>query len=167
MGVLADIAESYRAPRRVMRRLLAGGPDEGRALAYLLAASFLLFIAQWPQAVRAAYFAPEVPLEARIGGILLASLFMFPLLAYLLAALSQLVLRVIGGAGSFWAARMALFWALLAAAPLQLLNGLYLGFADASPFRPLPGLAAFLAFVAIWVAGLRVAAFEKGAPDAI
>lgn len=160
MGVAADILATYRAPRRVMRRLLAAGPREDRALAVLMGACLLLFVAQWPGAARGAHLAPEVPLEARLAGALTGSLFLLPIIAYGLAGVSHLVARAFGGTGTFWGARMALFWALLAAAPLQMLNGLVAGMIGPGTAQTLTGTAVLLAFLAIWGAGIRVAEFE-------
>ncbi len=45
MPVARDIAATYRGPRRVMRRLLAQGRREDRAIAYLMISCFLIFVA--------------------------------------------------------------------------------------------------------------------------
>ena len=43
---------------------------------------------------------------------------------YLVAGLSHLIARLVGGRGDWYRARMALFWSLLASTPLILLNDL-------------------------------------------
>ena len=113
--------------REVLRRKLAGGAREDRALATLFGACLLIFVAQWPGLSRAAHLEPEIPLDARLGGALMAWLFIAPLAAYVIAAVSHAVARLLGGRGSWFGARLALFWALLAASPLWLLNGLVAG----------------------------------------
>jgi len=50
-----------------VRAILAQGPREDRALATLLGACVILFIAQWPFHARAAYLDPSIPLEARLA----------------------------------------------------------------------------------------------------
>ena len=55
MPVTTDIAASYRGPRRVMRRLLSLGENEGRALATLVAGCVITFIGQWPRLARQAH----------------------------------------------------------------------------------------------------------------
>ena len=48
MAVSTQIVRSYRAPAEVVRAILDRGPNEGRALAYLMAGCAIIFIAQWP-----------------------------------------------------------------------------------------------------------------------
>ena len=71
-----------------------------------------------------------------------------------------MVARALGGRGSWYGARMALFWSLLASSPLVLLNGLVAGFVGAGPGLTLVGLAWVGVFLWFWFAGLRVA--ERG-----
>jgi hypothetical protein len=71
MPVSTDILESYVRPRQVFRRKLDGGTDEGRALATLIGACLLIFVAQWPGLARAAHADPAIPLDARMGGALM------------------------------------------------------------------------------------------------
>ncbi len=68
-----------------------------------------------------------------MGGALMATLFLLPPLAYLLAAISHLVARAFGGKGTGYGARVALFWSLLAVSPLMLLQGLVRGFIGEGP----------------------------------
>ncbi len=150
MAVTDDILESYRRPRAVIRRKLDAGVREDRALATLFSACALIFVSQWPALSRAAYLEPEVPLDARMGVALVASLFVAPLVFYLVAAISHLAARAAGGAGSFFSARMALFWALLAIAPLMLLNGLARGFLDQGVQTHLVGVIVLAAFLYLW-----------------
>lgn len=157
MPVTNDILRTYRAPREVLRGKLGGGPREDRALATLIGACVLIFVAQWPALSRAAYFEPEVPLDARLAGALLAWLFIAPLAAYVIAAVSHILARLVGGKGSWFGARLALFWALLAASPLWLLNGLVAGLVGPGPALNLVGVVAIGAFIVFWVAGLREA----------
>lgn len=154
MSVSRDIVASYRDPAPVLRRRTAGGPREDRALAILMAACLLIFVSQWPRLAREAYFDPGIPFEARLGAALLAWLFIVPLVLYLLGALSHRALRLLGARGSWYDARLALFWALLAAAPLWLLNGLVAGFIGPSLQLTLVGAVALAAFLWFWVRGL-------------
>ncbi len=154
MPIASDIVESYRSPRRVLRRRLGAGADEGRALALLFGACLLIFVSQWPGLARAAHLDPSVPLDARMGGALLATLFLLPPLAYGLAALSHLVARAIGGGGTGFGARMALFWSLLAVSPLMLLQGLVRGFLGEGPALTATGIVVALAFLCLWINAL-------------
>ncbi|NUB43816.1 YIP1 family protein [Fertoebacter nigrum] len=151
MPVTADILESYRRPRAVIARKLAAGLREDRALATLMGACGLIFVAQWPGLARAAHLEPSVPLDARIGGALMGVIFLLPPLCYLVAAGSHLVARALGGKGSFFGARLALFQALLAVTPLMLLQGLVGGFIGPGPAFLAIGLVVLAAFGWIWV----------------
>lgn len=161
MALTADIAESYRAPGRVLRRRLAAGGQEAAALATLFGAALLSFLAQWPSLAREAQLHPEVPFDARLGGALMATVFLMPLLAYAVAALSHLIARAVGGRGSWFGARMALFWALLAASPMMLLQGALAGVVGPGAWQAPLGLAVLAGFLWLWLGGLRAA--ERGA----
>ena len=154
MALASDIAASYRRPGPVVRRRL-GDPDraEGRALVTCMLACFLIFVAQWPRLSREAYLADR-DVQPMIGGALMGWIFIMPLVLYALAGISHFVAGRLGGQGSYVEARMALFWALLAAAPLWLLWGLVAGFVGPGPGLDVIGILALLAFVLIWAAGL-------------
>jgi len=160
LPVTRDIAATYRGPGAVMRRLLAAGPREDRALAILMGACLLVFIAQWPAISRRAHL-EELELNALLAGALFGWLFIAPLGLYLLAALSHLVAKLFGGKGGWYGARLALFWSLLASTPLILLNGLVAGFIGKGAALSIVGLAWFGVFLWFWMASLRVA--EQGA----
>lgn len=147
MAVTADIVATYRGPGRVMRRLLAMGPREDRALAMLMAACAVVFVAQMPAQARAAHLTGQA-LDMLLGATLMAWLIIAPLLFYGIAALSHLVARAMGGAGDWFGARLALFWALLAMAPLTLLHGLVAGFIGPGP--ALTGIGAIWLAVFVW-----------------
>ncbi len=155
MAVTTEILRSYRAPRDVLRRQLRGGVREDRALVYLYLACLIILASRLPALARQAFLDPAVPLEARIGGALLAWLFFMPLVFYALAAGSRLVAGMLGGQGSWYSARLALFWALLASSPLWLLLGLVDAFIATGPTRKVVGALCALALVVFWVAGLR------------
>ncbi len=159
MAVTDDIVATYRGPRAVMRRLLAGERHEARALAYLLAALIVIFIAQWPAMSRAAFLEPDVPLTQRMVAAFLAVLAAIPAF-YLLAGAGHLAARAAGGRGDFFGARIALFWALLAVTPMMLLQGLVAAFIGPGSALTATGVVVFAVFLWFWFAGLRVADFE-------
>lgn len=159
MAVTTDIAAMYRRPRAVVRRLLAMGQREDRALVWLMLACALIFVAQWPRLSREAYQDPDVPLQALLGGALLGWLFLAPLFLYGLAAVSRIVARLLGGRGTWYTARLALFWSLLAAVPLWLLTGMVAGFIGPGPALTLTGALAFGAFLLFW--GLSLIETER------
>lgn len=149
-----------------MRDLLAHGKREDRAIAYVLVACLLMFVAQWPRLVRVAEGLEVMPGQEDAGLTQLISyafyttVIMLPLLFYALAALSHLAAKAFGGQGSWFSARLALFWALLAATPVALLHGLVRGFIGPGPQATLTGLIWLFAFLTIWLLMLREA--ERG-----
>ena len=160
MAVTDDIAASYLRPRAVIRRKLQAGVREDRALATLIGASALIFLGQWPGLARAAHLDPSQPLDARMAGALLGTLFLLPPLAYGIAGLSHLAARALGGRGSYFAARLALFWALLAVAPVMLLQGLMRGFLGDGAGTVTIGVMVLGVFLWIW--GSMLAEAERG-----
>ncbi|TMM54597.1 YIP1 family protein [Sulfitobacter sabulilitoris] len=161
MPVTQNITATYRGPGRVLRRLLDAGQREDRALAYLMAGCVVVFIAQLPRLAREAHLTGQ-ELNMLLGATLMAWLFIAPLLLYLLAAITHVVARALRGQGSFYGARLALFWALLASSPLLLLHGLVAGFVGPGLELQIAGLAWLLVFGWFWISGLLAA--ERGAP---
>ncbi|MHA6323606.1 YIP1 family protein [Roseivivax sp. CAU 1753] len=156
MAVTSDIVASYRRPGAVMHRLLSGARREDRALAILMAACVLYFVSRLPALARDAHLQGE-ELNPQLGGALFGWIFIAPLLMYGIAAVSHMVARVVGGQGSWYGARMALFWSLLASSPLVLLNGLVAGFIGPGPGLSVVGAIWVGVFLWFWIAGLRVA----------
>jgi hypothetical protein len=154
MAVSTEIVRAYRAPRQVLRRQIAAPKNEGRALIYLTVACLLFFIAQWPRLSREAFLDPSIPLDARLGGALAGWLMFAPLAFYGIGALSHLLAKLFGGRGSFYSARLALFWSLLVISPLVLLLGLVSGFIGQGPAQNATGLLLLAAFLYIWGNGL-------------
>lgn len=159
-----EILRSWRSPRAAMRRQLAHGVQEDRALMLLMLACAVIFVAQWPRLAREAHLDPSVPLEARLGAALLGLMFLAPLALYLLAAASHLLARAFGGRGSFGAARLALFWSLLCVTPALLLHGLAQGMAGPGPATRILGWGVLAVFLVIWFLSLLEA--EQAPPVA-
>lgn len=163
MAVTTDIVATWRRPGAVMRRLLSMGRREDRALAMLLAACLIIFVAQWPRLSREVFFDPSVPLEARLGGALFGWFFIFPLLAYALAAASHVLALLVRGRGTWYSSRLALFWSLLATSPAFLFYGMVAGFIGPGPEQRIAGGVLVVAFLAIWGLSLREAEREPEA----
>lgn len=160
MPVTTDLVATYRGPRRVVRRLLAMGPREDRALVMLIAACVVVFVAQWPRLAREAYLTGQ-ELNPLLGASLLAWIFIAPLILYALALVSHGIARVLRGKGTAFGARIALFWAFLAASPLILLHGLVAGFVGPGVELQAVGLLWFLVFLWFWMSGLIEAEWGK------
>lgn len=132
------------------------GPREDRALAILMGGCVLVFIAQLPRLSREAHLTGQ-ELNMLMGGALMAWIFVAPLLLYILAGLSHLVARLLGGQGDWYGARLALFWALLASSPLLLLHGVVAGFVGPGAAQQGVGLGWLIVFLWFWFACLRAA----------
>ena len=159
MSLTGEIARTYRHPAEVVRSQLARGQREDRALLVLMLACGLIFVSQWPRLSREAHVT-ERPLEALLAGALMGWIFLAPLLLYGVAALSIVILRLAGQSPAPFAARLALFWAMLAASPLWLAHGLVAGLAGPGPALTSVGAVALLAFFWFWWSGLRTACGE-------
>jgi len=153
MSITTDIVESWRRPRVVVRRHLARGQSEPFAFSLLVAFLVLAFVAQWPGASRAAFEGGNTPVAPRLLAIALALLATIPLW-YGLAAASRLVARVFGGRGSWYGARIALFWSLVAITPLMLLQGMVSGLIGPGPGLTAVGILAAAGFVIFWALAL-------------
>lgn len=159
MTVSTDMVATWRRPREILRRLLARGQSEPFAFSLLLVFLALAFIGQWPVAAREAFLADEPSALPRILARALAVLATIPFW-YLLAALSRLVARALGGQGTWYGARIALFWALAAVGPLMLLQGLVAGMIGPGPALSAVTLVVGVAFLWLWSTLLHEA--ERG-----
>lgn len=163
MPVTNDIVRTWRRPRQVMRDLLDQGRREDRAIVYLMISCFLIFVAQWPRLRRVAegYEPSPWPADMNFEGMMTYTFFtaviIFPLFMYGIAALSHLVAKLFGGTGTWYAARLALFWTLLATSPLFLFYGLVRGMIGAGPQSLIVGAIGAVAFLVIWLQTLREA----------
>ena len=160
MSAVRDIMATYRRPREVFGRWIGGEPDESRALIVMMSACTVVFLSQWPVAARQSFLTGN-DIAPQIGGSLMAWLFIAPLALYGIAWISHLVARLFGGNGNGFASRMALFWALLAASPLWLLNGLVTGIMGAGFQAQLIGSLGLFAFVIFWAVGVKTAHFQR------
>ncbi|WP_170765900.1 YIP1 family protein [Ruegeria lacuscaerulensis] len=154
MPVTSDIVATYRGPGRVVRRLLDLGQREDRALVFVMAFCVVAFIAQLPSLSRRAHLEGS-ELNMLMGGALLGTVIILPLVFYALAFVSFAASRLVGGQGTAYGARLALFWALLSSTPLVLLNGLVAGFIGPGPTLTVVGLIWLAVFLWFWLSGLR------------
>lgn len=153
MALVPRLLQTWRAPGAAVRGM--AGLSEPGLLALLMGTMAVYFLAQWPAHARAAALDPSVPLQARLGGALLATLFMMPLIVMALAALARLVARGVGLHVDGHGSRLALVWALAATAPAMLLQGLVAGLIGPGPQVTAVNLLAGSAFLVFWISGLR------------
>ena len=165
MAVSTDVVRTWRAPRRVMRHLLAMGQREDRAIAYLMAGCLVLFISRLPVLQREAVLG-DGDFTRDASYAFFGVMMILPLLFYGIAALSRLVLRAMGGQGTWYTARLALFWALLASTPVALFYGLLRGLNGNVAATQAVGALWLIGFVVIWVLCLREAEFPAAEKEA-
>lgn len=159
MTVTTDMVATWRRPRGILRQHLGRGQSEPFAFSLLLVFLALAFIGQWPVAAREAFLANEPSALPRIMARALAVLATIPFW-YLLAALSRLVARALGGQGTWYGARIALFWALATVGPLMLLQGMVAGMIGPGPALSAVTLVVGAAFLWLWATLLHEA--ERG-----
>ena len=158
MALTQDIVKTYRGPAKVVQRLLDKGKSEPFALSIAMAGGVVAFVAQWPRISRDSYLTGEDAAGAlSYYSAFIAMIFMMPVVLYILAALSHLVARLLGGQGSGYGARLAVFWAFLAASPLFLFHGMVAGLIGPGQQLSLVGLLWLIVFVWFWIAGVRQA----------
>ncbi|MDP0927193.1 hypothetical protein Q0601_08435 [Paracoccus onubensis] len=154
--MLPRILQSWWSPRLVVRGL-ADMPERVK-LVVLMLAMLIFLVAQAPMHARAAELDPSVPFEARMGGSLLAVMFLMPLIAYAIAGFVSLLSRVTPWPLDQGRSRLALFWALLAAAPAVLLAGLVAGLIGQGPALTMTRAFSGIGFLMIWGAGISALA---------
>lgn len=154
MAVTTDIVGSWRNPRASVRRHLDRGVSEPFAFTLLMVFLLIAFVAQWPQASREAFLAQEPSAAPRILARAFAVLATVPVW-YALAALSRLVSRALGGQGTWYSARIALFWALASVSPLMLLQGLVAGMIGEGVAYWATTVAVGAAFLYLWLSMLH------------
>ena len=159
MSVSTDLVATWRRPREILRQHLARGRSEPFAFSLLLVFLVLVFVGQWPAAARDAFLANEPSAAPRILARALAVLATIPLW-YALAALGRLVARAMGGQGTWYGARIALFWALAACGPLMLFQGLVAGMIGPGPALTAVSVLIGAAFLWLWATLLHEA--ERG-----
>jgi hypothetical protein len=160
MSVTQDIVATYRRPRRIVAQHVKRGQNEPRALMFLMLACGLMFIAQLPLMSRQAY-EEKSDVNALMGAALMGWIFIAPLLFYAIAWVSNGAMRVITGYFNGFGARLALFWALLAATPLMLLQGLVAGFIGKGLELTIAQCLWFFVLLWFWISGLRAVFYPQ------
>lgn len=154
MAVTTDILASWRSPRQSVRRHLNRGVSEPFVFTLLLVFLVLAFVGQWPVAARDAFAAGEPSAAPRVLARGLAVLATIPFW-YGLAAVGRLVAGALGGQGTWYSARVALFWALATVSPLMLLQGLTAGMVGQGPALWLISAVVGASFLWLWLTMLH------------
>ena len=162
MSLIGEIAGAYRQPVRAIRKQI-DQPGEERILLFALLFCFLNFIARLPELVLLDLTSQqENLLFARVAAMFVSTVLMAPLMMYLLAALSHVVLRLFGGKASWQQARMALMWAALVSLPFVLLSGVLKVLAPGTAFS-VATVATAVVFLWQWGVCLRLVEFSRPA----
>ncbi len=119
-GVFEAIFGAYPRFRRSMALQLEERPGEARLLAYVMGVSLALFLGRLPGLLYAPQGSLEGGLAAQVTATLVSLLFFLPLFLYGVSAIARIIARGFGGTGDWYESRLATFWGLLVAAPLQL-----------------------------------------------
>lgn len=127
MSITDDIMATYRGPGRVIERFMRQGRNEVRALLFVLIGGLLVFIASAPFQAREAQIDPDGPLAVRLYWSAFLWIFLLPLMMYGFAAVVWMMSKLARKRITGYAARLTLFWALLASTPVLLLLGLVAG----------------------------------------
>ena len=157
MAVTDDIIATYRGPSRMVRALLQREKREDRLFILLIAGCVMLFVIFAPREARQAHLDDTVPLAARLYWSAFFWVMIMPFVFYLLAALTRVVSLPFIKELNWYGARMALFWAVLASAPVGLLFGLVAGMIGPGMQQKIAGILWVGIFLWFWVAGLTAA----------
>ena len=164
MSLTTDLRQSWTGHRLVVRRHLSRGRSEPFVFKFLFVFMILAFLSQYPRVARIALENPEIPLIAQLLGLAYGMLIFLPF-AYALAAISHVIARALGARSTWYGARLALFYSLVAASPLMLLQGLVAGLLGLGMQSFLVGIFALTAFVVFWA--LALVEVSKGDNDAV
>ena len=139
-----------------MAEHVARGTGDSEAFIFLMTGCLMVFVSRLPVVSREAFLTGS-DFMVNIGGHLMALVFVLPLVMIALAYVAHLIAKVLRAPGRAEGARVATAWALLAASPAMLLNGLTEGFLGSGPALDLVGLIALGGFIWIWVNSFYVA----------
>lgn len=159
MSVAGEIVRTWGNPRDVIRGQLEAGHREARLFGYLAIACIANLFGQMPNLYARTVQEPSIGMDARFGGAAFGWLFLAPLFFYMIAALSRLSAKLFGGKGTPQGARLALFWALLAVAPVWFVIGSLSAFINPGLIFSVLAFVALLGFVVIWSLSLYESEF--------
>lgn len=149
-GLAAAILAAWRDLGGSINARLAARPRDAELLVWGLVAALIGFVAGLPDALRQASSAADRDMATGLLATrLFGAVFVMPLFLFCLSGLSHALARLAGGKGSYWAARVALFWAVLVSLPLVLVNGFAAAWAPARVISVISVLT-FVAFLWVW-----------------
>lgn len=150
-----DIVGTYRFPVKTLRRMAAQPVSERRLLAWVMGASVIAFVVTLPRLIAVYQPSDAEPLAGFVANRIVGSLIFAPLFMYLLAALSHLTARMLGGKGDWQNGRLALFWTLFAVQPVLLVTEILKYLAPNATLITATNLLSMLVFIGLWLAAIR------------
>ena len=119
-GLMSAFARFYVDPRGSMRRLLDRKPSEATLL-IIMVTGILIVMAGRVVQIQLLYANAEDRADI-LQSMIYSMLFLMPLFYYAFAAIGSAIARACGGQGGWRDGRAAFFWAVLVAAPVQVLS---------------------------------------------
>ena len=161
-GLFGHIVHALGGLRPSWDRQLQMRFGEERLLFYVMFACFIGFVTGLPSTLRVAQtLPPEEDVRIFVAGQFVAVLIFGSLFLYGVAGLSHLISRrAFGGMGSYFKARLALFWSLVLGTPLLLVQAivsLVLGPSGYGDIASMFGGLVFLIWAWIWLSFLSFA----------
>lgn len=127
MSLVRDIIGSYRSPRKTVRAQLNAGVREEVNLFYVMMFGLMNFVSQLPNIAKTAATTSQ-SLAGLTAQQFVASVFMMPLMLYVIAAVVHMIMRVFNSKATYGEARRVLFWAALVTVPFVLILGIVSAF---------------------------------------
>ncbi|MGB0960360.1 MAG: YIP1 family protein [Halocynthiibacter sp.] len=163
MSITARMKTAYLAPRRSVRQLLQDGVGDQQILGFVMIACLLFFTAKVPELSKTAHLNSEGPaFSTLVLGAFMGAMFFAPLFFYALAGVQRLVAKVVGGKGTWFSARLSLFWSLLLISPFVLFRGLLVAFNSNQAQATTINSIIFWVFLALWGAAIWECEKEGG-----
>ena len=161
-GLFGHMVHALWGLRPSWDRQVMMGFGEERLLFYVMFACFIGFVTGLPSTLRVAQtLPPEEDVRIFVAGQFVAVLIFGSLFLYGVAGVSHLIARrAFGGVGSYFKARLALFWSLVLGMPLLLVQAIVslgLGPSGYSDLASLFGALVFLIWAWIWLSFLSFA----------
>ena len=101
------------------------------------------------------------PLQAFLTASLVTGIFFAPIFFYVLAAISHLIAKLVGGQGTSQSARLALFWSLIAMQPLLILTQTLGTLIGPNMVTQMMSFVAGAFFLWVWITGIRVTSSQN------
>lgn len=162
MNLVRDILSAYRSPRKAIRQQLDAGVREEQSLLYVMLFGLMNFVSHLPNLAKQAQMTQH-SLASLSAAQFVSSVFMMPLVLYLIAAVAHALMRAFKGKATYGQARRVLFWAALVTVPFILILGLVSAFASIKVTLAV-SVVTLLVFSWQWASGLAESEFpvQKG-----